>query len=135
MTRRLRQSPTIREAALAAAAALLAAAGFGTKVGEAADIDNRFSVRGLGTTSCSVYLESRDNGAGESEPFAHWFTGFLTAYNWLQPDTFDISAQYKSAGLLIWLDYYCGRNPENKIIDAALTFVSTIHDQRLKAEP
>ncbi len=122
-----------REAALAAAALL--AAGLGAAVGEAADADNRFSVRGLGTTSCGEYLELRGNDAGDSEPFAHWLTGFLTAYNWLQPETFDISAQYKSAGLLIWLDYYCGGSPENKIIDATLAFVNAVHDRRLKAEP
>ncbi len=99
----------------------------------AADANKRFSVRGLGATTCSKFLEERNLDAKGSEQYAHWFTGFLTAYNWLQPDTYDISAQYKSNGLLRYLDLYCGRNPKNKIIDAATSFVNAVYAKRQKA--
>ncbi|MCI0429287.1 MAG: hypothetical protein L0210_01905 [Rhodospirillales bacterium] len=98
----------------------------------AADANKRFSVRGLGATTCSKYLEERNLDAEGSEQFAHWFTGFLTAYNWLQPDTYDISANYKSNGLLRYLDLYCGRSPKNKIIDAATSFVNAVYAKRQK---
>jgi hypothetical protein len=97
-----------------------------------ADANKRFSVRGLGATTCSKFLEERNLDAKGSEQYAHWFTGFLTAYNWLQPDTYDISAQYKSNGLLRYLDLYCGRNPKNKIIDAATSFVNAVYAKRQK---
>jgi hypothetical protein len=103
-------------------------------VGEAADADRRFNVRGLGTTACGQYLDIRSGRAVDSEPFAHWFTGFLSAYNWLQPDTFDISWEYQSHGLLIWLDYYCRGNPENRVIDGAMAFVHAVYDRRMRAE-
>ena len=79
-----------------------------------ADAKKRYSVRGLGATTCSKYLEDRNLDAKQSEQFAHWFTGFLTAYNWLKPDTYDIAAQYKSNGLLRYLDLYCGKNPKQQ---------------------
>jgi hypothetical protein len=95
-----------------------------------ADANKRFSVRGLGATTCGKYLEERNLDAKQSEQYAHWFTGFLTAYNWLQPDTYDISAQYKSNGLLRYLDLYCGRNPKNRIIDGATSFVNAVYEKR-----
>lgn len=98
-----------------------------------ADANKRFSVRGLGATTCSKYLEERNLDAKQSEQYAHWFTGFLTAYNWLQPDTYDISAQYKSNGLLRYLDLYCGRNPKNRVIDGATSFVKAVYDKRQKS--
>jgi hypothetical protein len=98
-----------------------------------ADANKRFSVRGLGATTCSKFLEERNLDAKGSEQYAHWFTGFLTAYNWLQADTYDIAPQYKSNGLLRYLDLYCGRNPKNKIIDAATSFISAVYAKRQKA--
>ena len=100
---------------------------------ESADANKHFSVRGLGVTTCSKYLEDRNRDAKQSEKFAHWFTGFLTAYNWLQPDTYDIAPQYKSDGLLRYLDQYCGKNPKQRIIEAATSFANTVYDKRQKS--
>ena len=97
-----------------------------------ADVKEKFGVRGLGTTTCSKFLEERNLDAKQSVEFAHWFTGFVTAYNWLKPDTYDISVQYKSDGLLRYLDLYCGRNPKNRIIDAATSFVNAVYEKRQK---
>ncbi|MGE0118881.1 MAG: hypothetical protein AB7S71_24020 [Dongiaceae bacterium] len=124
----------IGRAAVAGVATILMVVVLGAAPGDAADANRRFSVRGLGTTPCSSYLDVRAGSGRESEPFVHWLTGFVTAYNWLQPDTFDISAEYNSTGLLIWLDYYCKGNPESKIIDAALAFVRVVYDKRMKSE-
>jgi len=100
---------------------------------ESADANKQFSVRGLGTTTCSKYLEERNRDATQSVKFAHWFTGFLTAYNWLKPDTFDIAPQYKSDGLLSYLDQYCGKNPKQRIIEAAANFANTAYNKRQKS--
>jgi len=100
-----------------------------------ADAKSRFSVRALGVTTCSKYLEERNLDAKDSEKYAHWFTGFITAYNYLQPDTYDIAAQYKSNGLLRYLDLYCGRNPKIRLVDAATAFVKAVYDKRQKASP
>jgi cell division protein YceG involved in septum cleavage len=97
---------------------------------ESADANKLYSVRGLGVTTCSKYLEDRN--AKQSEKFAHWFTGFLTAYNWLKPNTYDIAPQYKSDGLLRYLDQYCEKNPEQRVIEAATSFADMAYDKRQK---
>lgn len=101
---------------------------------DAADVNNRFAVRGIGTTICSDYSELRARDDEASEPFIHWLTGFVTAYNWLQPDTYDISAEYKSHGFAIWLDRYCEAHPTSRIIDAANALVNAVYGKRKKTE-
>jgi len=114
------------------AAALLLLFAFTPHEAGSADAKSRFGVHGLGVTTCSKYLQERNLDAKQSEQYAHWFTGFLTAYNFLQPDTYDIAAQYKANGLLRYLDLYCGRNPKIRIIDAATAFVRAVYDKRQK---
>ena len=98
-----------------------------------ADAKKKFLVRGLGAITCSKYLEERNLDAKKSEQYADWFTGFLTAYNWLQPDTYDISHSHNAHGLLVYLDLYCGRNPKNQIINAATAFVAAVYEKRQKS--
>lgn len=100
----------------------------------AADTNNRFSVRGLGTNTCSKYLQDRNSADADqlSDRYADWFTGFFTAYNWLRSDTYDIAAQYKANGILRYLDLYCGKNPKTRIIDAATAFTKAVYDKRQK---
>lgn len=125
----------IKKAAFAAAAAILALSALASVRSEAADKNDRFSVRGLGTTTCTKYLETRNLDAKESQEFVHWFTGFLTAYNWQVPETYDIApaAQYNSNGLLRFMDLYCGQSPKKRLIDAAISFVNAVYEKRVKA--
>lgn len=113
----------------------LIAAAIGSKSAGAADANDRFSVRGLGATTCGKYLENRNLNVNETDQYAHWLTGFLTAYNWLQPDTYDIAPadRYNQQGLLRYVDLYCGKNPKKKIIDAARAFVRAVNDKRVKS--
>ena len=100
---------------------------------DSADAKKRYSVRGLGTKTCSNFLSDRNLNAKESEEYANWFTGFVTAYNWQQPDTYDIAVGYKASGLLRYLDLYCGKNPKSRIIDAATGFVGAVYAKRQKS--
>jgi len=99
-----------------------------------ADVKQRFSARGLGTNTCARYLQDRNDAdaAAKSDRYVDWFTGFLTAYNWLQPDTYAIAPDYKANGLLRYLDLYCGKNPKSKITDAATGFVKAVYSKRQK---
>lgn len=67
--------------------------------------------------------------------FVCTLTGFLTASNWLQPETYDIapSDRYNQQGLLRYMDLQCGKNPTKKIIDVARGFVKAVYDKRVKA--
>jgi hypothetical protein len=102
-----------------------------------ADAKRQFAVRGVGTHACDEYLKTSHDDEVENARYADWLTGFITAYNWLQPDTYDIAplSQYKQASMLNFLDHYCAANPKKRVIDAALAFVRAIYDRRDKAAP
>src|SRR5215470_3921479 len=88
-----------------------------TDSADSADAKRQFAVRGVGTHACSEYLKtSHDDEAGTTQ-YADWLTGFITAYNWLQPDTYDVAplSQYKQAAMLSFLDHYCAGNPEKRV--------------------
>ena len=119
--------------AIVGAMALLLFSAFTLHDAGAADAKKRFSVRGLGTKTCSNFLSDRNLDAKQSEEYANWFTGFVTAYNWLKPDTYDISVGYKANTFLRYLDLYCGRNPKSRIVDAATAFVAAVYEKRQKS--
>ncbi|MGH6960804.1 MAG: hypothetical protein ACREE7_09990 [Dongiaceae bacterium] len=96
----------------------------------AEDDQKRYSVRGLGTTICSKFLESRNLNVAGSEQYAHWLQGFLTAYNYLQPQTYEIAPGIKTNGLLRYMDLYCGKNPTNRVVDGAVTYVAQVYAKR-----
>jgi|SRR6185295_14137583 len=102
-----------------------------------ADANRQFSVRGAGTHTCSDYLKNRSEEGKEASLYGDWLTGFFTAYNWLEPDTYDIAplSKYKQSGLLSFLSLYCGNNPEKRVIDAAMAFVKATYDKRDKTRP
>lgn len=104
---------------------------------EAADANRQYSVRGRGTHSCSDYIQASQEDEKASAQYADWLTGFFTAYNMLQPDTYDIAplAKYKQSGLVSFLDLYCGQHPDKKVIDAAVAFVNVNYDKRDKSRP
>jgi len=97
-----------------------------------ADVKKIFNVRGLGSNTCGKYLQERNLDAKQSEEYADWLTGFLTAYNWLQPETYDIAPNHNAHGLLVYLDLYCGRNPKGRIIDGAFSFINAVYEKRQK---
>ncbi len=109
-------------------AALLCAAAPGSA--GAADEKQRFNLRGLGAFTCGQYLADRRADIKGTEIYAHWFTGFLTAYNYLQPNTFDIAPSHDAKGLLTYLDLYCAKNQQTPIGVAATSFVKALYEKR-----
>jgi|SRR5262249_9456992 len=127
---------TDRRTALGAAVFFLLAA-MATNNAGSADAKRQYSVRGLGTHACSEYLNASNQDENAAAQYADWLTGFFTAYNWLEPDTYDIApaSQYKQAGLLNFLNLYCEKNPEKRVIDGAVAFVNAVYDKRDRAGP
>jgi hypothetical protein len=116
---------TVVGAVLTAALLSLAA-----QPGHATDANNKYKLRGLGAYSCTKYLEERRTDLKGTSRYADWLTGYLTAYNFFQPQTFDIAPNHDANGLLTYLDLYCSKNQKQLIGQAAAAFVKAVHDKR-----
>lgn len=117
---------------IVAAALMAALLAPGSRPGVTADGANQYKLRGLGALSCARYLADRQGDSKAAEAYAHWFTGYLTAYNYFQPQTFDIAPNHDAKSLLTYLDLYCATNTDVLIGVAAQRFVSTasVYDSR-----
>lgn len=121
----MKASKTLVGTALAAALLIL-----GVQPGSAADAQNKYKMRGIGAFTCAKYLEERRTDLKGSSRFADWLTGYLTAYNLYQPQTFDIAPNHDANGLLTYLDLYCSRNQKMLIGQAAQAFVKAVYEKR-----
>jgi len=97
----------------------------------AADAKNSYNIRGVGIATCAKYLEAR-NLKKNTDAYIDWMTGFLTAYNWMKPDTFEIAPHYDPPQLSKYLDLYCGKSPKALINTAAIEFVGVMYPKRQK---
>jgi len=99
---------------------------------QAADNNKNFAAKGLAAASCSSFVEER---AKQSRPYAEamaWLTGFISAYNYQAPDTYDV-APWQSAELLSsLLASYCKAHPKESLVVATTRLLDSIAEERLR---
>ena len=105
------------------AALLLSAA----TVAEAADSKERFQPYGLGRLTCKRFIEACDAKKDECQVVAPtWFEGYLTGFNALYPDTYDI-LPWQPPGLLAEFTLnVCRQNPEVLVLQVANDLIRQI---------
>jgi len=99
----------------------------------AADTAGRFSVKGVGTATCQTYLDTAHNKDRELLLFAGYLGGYVTAYNQLSGDTFDILPWQTVETLLGLLDNYCRKHPEANYAAAVSQLMVVLKADRLPA--
>lgn len=114
-------------------AAILCAGVAASTLCRAADEDDKFLVWGVGGSSCNTYLNARAAGKARQESFTSYLMGYLTAYNTLVPDTYDIAGNMKADEMLLWLDGYCDDHKIVSFETAVHDLTASIADKRKKA--
>ena len=51
------------------------------------------------------------------------------------PDTYDIQGEYTNQQIWDWLENYCEKNPDKKLVDATVILVQALHPKRTQEEP
>lgn len=98
----------------------------------AADKDKNFAVKGLAAASCSTFVAERDKKSPIYKEALSWLTGYISAYNYLTPDTYDV-APWQSAELLsLILAEHCKQNPEESFFHASNRLLNSIANDRLR---
>ena len=107
----------------------------------ASDIDQRYSVSyaegKMG--SCGQYVTARDEGRrGEYRDHnLHftWILGYITAYNYQAPDTYDVRGQTDTSGILLWLENYCKQTPLTDFAVAMELLTDELYPNRIRKAP
>ena len=98
----------------------------------AADAKGSYNIRGIGIITCSRYLQDRSLKK-DTSAYINWLMGYITAYNSLKPDTWEIAPHYDSPQLSKYLDLYCGAAPKTLINTAATEFIKAMYTKRQKS--
>lgn len=101
------------------------------------DKNKEFRTLGVGAQSCSDYLTARNSKDPDTwAPYGIWMTGFVTANNFGQRDTYDLLGNTTPEQAMAVLDSYCSDNPRHPYVYAVMQLVSkTLAPQRIEQKP
>lgn len=98
----------------------------------AADNNKNFAAKGLAALPCSAFVEERGKLSQTYGDSMAWLTGFITAYNYAAPDTYDI-VPWQSAELLSsLLASQCMEHPKKSFVVAAKDLLDSFAEDRLR---
>jgi hypothetical protein len=96
-----------------------------------------------GFDSCSGFVAAIDDcnqgRCSKITSYKVWSAGYLTSYNLLTPDTYDIAggreADTNDESTLIWLTGYCRKNPTKPYSEAIKSLTTELYPTRIKSKP
>lgn len=110
----------------------------------ASDINGQFrNFIPQGFDSCSVFVaevaDCQQGHCAKLSLFKVWSAGYMTAYNVLSPDTYDIAggkeADSTDRSTIIWLEEYCKQHPAESYTEAIRQLTIKLYPTRIKAAP
>lgn len=99
----------------------------------AADAEQNYAIWGEGSASCHAYGKARL--AENDKPFKAFIRGYLTAYNTLANDTYNITGGMKLPEIMQWLDNYCEEKSIDSVDRALQMLITDVQEQRYKTIP
>ena len=90
---------------------------------EAADKDGEFALKGIGRLNCKQFVENRNQKSNRYFQFGGWIEGYITAFNQLTPETFDLLS-FETTEFLAWMiAQHCSQNPDERVADVVAAMV------------
>ena len=84
----------------------------------AKDMNQQYATFGKGSESCLSYMEARVENGREMDRYKHFVFGYLTAFNLMIPQNFNILGERSMSDAFDWLDGYCLKAPDDNITNA-----------------
>lgn len=103
-------------------------------VAPAADSDNRFAMKGAGFLPCQVLVTEREKRSNAYYMIGGWIEGYTSAYNKLNPDTYDVLAFESLEMLLVVMDQHCASNPNDRLYAVLDSMIAKIAAERIREE-
>lgn len=99
---------------------------------DSADSNGMFATKSVGTLDCQRYLDVSDYGERDFILFAGYLGGYITAYNQLTPETFDILPWQSIETLLVLLKNYCRQNSDHSIYLATAQMIQLLKPDKIE---
>ena len=102
--------------------------------GSAHASDEKGLYQTLNFISCPQYAEDRKvplhSGRNAADEIS--LSGWLSAYNYLVPNTYDIVPAHDIMKVLEWMDKFCKENPTKNVESGLLQFTSEAYPSRME---
>jgi hypothetical protein len=98
----------------------------------ARDFEGGYAVYGAGSESCKVYLQSMKTGV-KQDYFIDWTIGYLTAFNVIMPNTYNILGESDFAESQGWLQRHCNRYKNQLYINAVIKLTEVLYPVRYQS--
>ena len=106
---------------------------------KARDFEENYAVFGAGAQPCSTYVLSLQKGGKEEDFFIDWLIGYLSAFNLMIPETYNILGETDFPTAQRWLQEHCRKFPNELFINAVARLTEVLyptrHQSGLKSPP
>ena len=94
-----------------------------------AEVSGNYAVEGAGVKSCEIYLADRQQKGSMHYINLNWAKGFITGVNFIHAETkgnSQLGTGLDLDALTLWIDNYCGNNPQASLSDASAALVNKL---------
>lgn len=105
----------------------------------ALDADGRYMLHGAGAVSCGTFVQAENgtlfDAAGTRQDMLSWAQGYMSAYNHLTDDVYDIFDHTDTRGIELWLYNYCQSYPLQTFPEALERLLKRLYPNRITTAP
>lgn len=101
----------------------------------AKDMDGEFAVFGSGATRCENYLQARSAGGAAQRRYADWTLAYVSAFNLIVPNTYDLMGNFTLDQALDWLDQHCRKQRREIFVNAVAALSEQLYTRRANIAP
>lgn len=97
---------------------------------QARDFEDGYAVYAAGAESCQHYLGAINKGGAEHDYFINWLIGYLSAFNVIMPNTYDILGDAEFSVSQNWLNEHCKKYPRELFVNATARLTEVLYPTR-----
>ena len=94
--------------------------------------DESEKYRTMGVRSCEIYVRAQCENSWSKITIEAWIAGYITAYNYQTPNTYDIRANGDLDSIMLWLDNWCRANPREDLAGGMEVLTEELYPKRHK---
>lgn len=123
--------PVFTASVLVGLLTLSAALFAGVATSRAADTQGQFAIDGIGAVRCDRFVEDAEARNRRLSEYGGWVTGYLTALNRFDGETFDVTPWQGTQYLILALVNYCRQNTEMPFHQAVAILGQSLKPSRI----
>jgi hypothetical protein len=95
-----------------------------------ADKSERYQT--MGVRSCEIFVQAQREDSWAKITIEAWIAGYITAYNYQTPNTYNILANRELDSIMLWLDNWCRANPREDLAGGMVVLTEELYPDRHK---